>query len=290
MGGPVTAPTPVLFGLARWKTTVVLLPCAFCAWVIYLTVTLAGSRHQVQNGLVVATHFSVMDDLLRREDNVADGAAASPVVNQSWPLIRAQFDSAQQILRADAPLTQVMEPNIDELRVAAADIDKLTRELANQELAGRGRADSLARVRVLNAHVADLLAETREQLRARLATLVVDVGHSWTKLAIIALVSMILAFTTTLLLLAYGSVLVGGKRLATDNRQLRAKVKQLEGILPVCSHCKRIRDDAAARRPIEAYVGQHPHTAFNAGMCVSCYEAYGMPEPKPATRERSATH
>ncbi|MGH7524674.1 MAG: hypothetical protein ACREK8_10240 [Gemmatimonadales bacterium] len=286
----MTAPTPVLFGLARWKTTVVLLPCAFCAWVIYLTVTLAGSRHQVQNGLVVATHFSVMDDRLRREDNAGDSAAASPVVNESWPLIRAQFDSAQQILRSDAPLTQITEPNIDQLRVAATDLDKLTRELANKGLAGPARADSLARVRVLNAHVADLLADTREQLRARLATLVVDVGHSWAKLAIIAVVSMILAFTTTLLLLAYGHVHVGGKRLALDNRQLRAKVKQLEGILPVCSHCKRVRDDAASRRPIEAYVGQHPNTTFHAGMCLSCYEAYGVPEPKPTIRERSARH
>ena len=284
----MTAPTPVLFGLARWKTTVVLLPCAFCAWVIYLTVALAGSRHQVQNGLGVATHFSVMDDLLRREDNPAGGAASSPMVNDSWPLIRAQFDSAQQILRSDAPLAQIVEPHIDELRVAAGDLDKLTRELANRELAGPRRDDSLARVRALNTHVADLLADTREQLRARLATLVVDVGHSWNALAIIAVVSMILAFTTTLLLLAYGRVLVGGKRLTLDNRQLRAKVKQLEGILPICSHCKRVRDDAAARRAIEAYAGQHPNTTFNAGMCVPCYEAYGVPQPKPVTRERSA--
>ena len=282
---PESRPRFLLLGLVPWKAALLLIPCAFCVWVAVLTVGLAGSRNQVQNGLLVASHFSVMDDMLRREANPLDVGPTAAAVENSWPVVRAQFDSAQRILEHDAPLSEVMEPYVDQLRVVTMDLDSVTRVLPSGRTAGSARDALLSRVRVLNARASDLLAATRERLRARLATLVIEVGRRWKALALIAVASMVLAIANTLLLVAYGRSLAGGRRLSIDLRQSRAKIKDLERMLPICSHCKRLRDDAEARNEVELYVSRHPHTMFNLGVCPACYAAYGTPGSKPLARD-----
>lgn len=49
-----------------------------------------------------------------------------------------------------------------------------------------------------------------------------------------------------------------------------AKVKQLEGILPICSHCKRIRDDEGVWRDVAVYVRDHSNAEFSHGICPVC--------------------
>jgi len=274
---PESRPRFIVLGLPPWKAALLLIPCAFCVWVAVLTVGLAGSRNQVQSGLLVAAHFSVMDDLLRREANPLDTGPTPAAVENSWPVIRAQFDSAQRILEHDAPLSEIMEPFVDQLRVVAMSLDSISRALPARRAAGPVRDALLSRVRVLNARASDLLAATRERLRAQLAKLVVDVGRRWKALALIAVISVVLAIGNTLLLVAYGRSLAGGRRLSIDLRQSRAKIKDLERMLPICSHCKRLRDDAEARKEVELYVSHHPQTMFNLGVCPSCYAAYGAP-------------
>ncbi len=44
----------------------------------------------------------------------------------------------------------------------------------------------------------------------------------------------------------------------------------LQGMLPVCSHCHRVRDDKGAWRQIEAYVRDHTGTEFSHGICQGC--------------------
>lgn len=286
---PESRPRFLLLGLAPWKAALLLIPCAFCVWVAVLTVGLAGSRNQVQSGLLVATHFSVMDDLLRREANPLDTGPTAAAVENSWPVIRAQFDSAQRILEHDASLSEIMEPFVDQMRVVAMSLDSINRALASPRAAAPVRDALLSRVRVLNARASDLLAATRERLRAQLANLVIDVGRRWKALALIAVVSVVLAIGNTLLLVAYGRSLAGGRRLSIDLRQSRAKIKDLERMLPICSHCKRLRDDAEARKEVELYVSHHPHTMFNLGVCPSCYAAYGTPGMNRLERDESGT-
>ena len=96
---------------------------------------------------------------------------------------------------------------------------------------------------------------------------------------------MVLAIANTILLVAYGRSLAGGKRLSIDLRQSRAKVKDLERMLPICSHCKRLRDDVEARREVELYVSQHPHTMFNLGVCPTCYATYGASGVRQLARD-----
>lgn len=49
-----------------------------------------------------------------------------------------------------------------------------------------------------------------------------------------------------------------------------AKVKQLSGLLPICAHCKRIRDDKGDWQQVEVYVHEHSQADFSHGICPEC--------------------
>ena len=58
---------------------------------------------------------------------------------------------------------------------------------------------------------------------------------------------------------------------------LVSHLKQLQGLLPVCSHCHRIRDDQGTWRQVEAYVRDHSEAEFSHGICPECLvEHYPM--------------
>jgi hypothetical protein len=48
------------------------------------------------------------------------------------------------------------------------------------------------------------------------------------------------------------------------------QIKQLEGLLPICSSCKKIRDDKGYWNQIETYVMQHANVNFTHGICPDC--------------------
>ncbi|QEM67555.1 hypothetical protein FO488_04920 [Geobacter sp. FeAm09] len=65
------------------------------------------------------------------------------------------------------------------------------------------------------------------------------------------------------------------RELADKVRQLEealANVKQLEGIIPICMHCKKIRDDEASWQQLEQYISSHSEARFSHGICPECYE------------------
>ena len=54
--------------------------------------------------------------------------------------------------------------------------------------------------------------------------------------------------------------------------QALAEVKKLSGILPICAHCKKIRDDKGYWQQVEAYINKHSEAQFSHGICPQCYE------------------
>ena len=56
----------------------------------------------------------------------------------------------------------------------------------------------------------------------------------------------------------------------TELRATRAKVKVLNGLLPICSNCKKIRDDKGYWNRIEAYIHDHSEADFTHGICPIC--------------------
>jgi phosphoserine phosphatase RsbU/P len=52
-----------------------------------------------------------------------------------------------------------------------------------------------------------------------------------------------------------------------------ARVQQLQGLLPICSYCKRIRTDDNYWQQLETYVSHHSDARFSHGICPECLEA-----------------
>jgi len=51
-----------------------------------------------------------------------------------------------------------------------------------------------------------------------------------------------------------------------------ANVKQLKGLLPMCSYCKKIREDAGYWQQLETYISEHSDAEFSHGVCPTCFE------------------
>jgi hypothetical protein len=49
-----------------------------------------------------------------------------------------------------------------------------------------------------------------------------------------------------------------------------AEIKQLAGLIPICCHCKKIRDDAGYWHQVEAYIQHHTDARFSHGICPDC--------------------
>ncbi len=70
-----------------------------------------------------------------------------------------------------------------------------------------------------------------------------------------------------------------------DLRQALDEVKTLHGLLPICSHCKKIRDDRGYWEELETYLEQHTEVDFSHSLCPSCLEAL-YPEYAPEVLAR----
>lgn len=47
-------------------------------------------------------------------------------------------------------------------------------------------------------------------------------------------------------------------------------VRQLQGLLPICMHCKQIRDDSSNWHPLEQYIERRSEAAFTHSLCPGC--------------------
>ena len=80
-------------------------------------------------------------------------------------------------------------------------------------------------------------------------------------------VSLIIAF------IASRRVLKDKNALLDNNNKLKKaldEIKVLRGIIPICSHCKHIRDDKGMWKRIEEYVHAHSEARFSHGICPDC--------------------
>jgi hypothetical protein len=50
------------------------------------------------------------------------------------------------------------------------------------------------------------------------------------------------------------------------------RISTLEGIIPICASCKKIRDDAGEWHPVEAYVASRSGAEFSHGLCPDCQQ------------------
>lgn len=66
----------------------------------------------------------------------------------------------------------------------------------------------------------------------------------------------------------------GREQLISELREALAQVKTMSGLLPICTHCKKIRDDKGYWNQIEAYIETHSDVDFSHSICQECAEKF----------------
>ena len=60
------------------------------------------------------------------------------------------------------------------------------------------------------------------------------------------------------------------------------EIKTLQGLIPICMHCHKIRDQGDAWQGLENYIEANSAATFTHGLCPDCLEEhYPEPEPEP---------
>lgn len=69
-------------------------------------------------------------------------------------------------------------------------------------------------------------------------------------------------------------------RLRVAERILRytTEISNLESMLPICSYCKKVRDDNNYWQQVESYIMQQTGTSFSHSVCPACYESVVKPQ------------
>jgi DNA-binding response OmpR family regulator len=62
-------------------------------------------------------------------------------------------------------------------------------------------------------------------------------------------------------------------------------VKQLQGMLPICSYCKKIRNDQNYWEQVEDYVTDHTEAIFSHSVCPECHEKHIKPQLEKLAEE-----
>lgn len=75
--------------------------------------------------------------------------------------------------------------------------------------------------------------------------------------------------------------------LIAELQKALATIKKLHGILPVCSSCKKIRDDNGLWKEMEVFISEHSEADFSHGYCPDCgkkaleeFKAFKKPRKK----------
>ncbi len=76
-----------------------------------------------------------------------------------------------------------------------------------------------------------------------------------------------------LLLSTYETILYKNRELERINKELKealSTITQLQGMLPICSNCHKIRDDDGYWHRVEEYIEQHSDVTFTHSLCPEC--------------------
>jgi DNA-binding response OmpR family regulator len=80
------------------------------------------------------------------------------------------------------------------------------------------------------------------------------------------------------------------KAKVTELESTRTHVHQLQGLLPICMHCRKVRDDEDTWHKLETYIEQHSEARLTHSLCSDCLaEHYPRFEKSVNEKQRSGT-
>lgn len=60
----------------------------------------------------------------------------------------------------------------------------------------------------------------------------------------------------------------------TEKKLSAMEIRTLRGILPLCSHCKKVREDNGYWRRVDEYIQEHTETDISHSVCPDCMKAF----------------
>ena len=82
--------------------------------------------------------------------------------------------------------------------------------------------------------------------------------------------------------------LVNRLRVAERILGFAKQIRQLKELLPICSYCKKIRDDQNYWQQIESYIHNHTGSDFSHSICPECYDTVVRPQIDALKKARTA--
>lgn len=79
-------------------------------------------------------------------------------------------------------------------------------------------------------------------------------------------------------------IIIAGVVVVFITSRLVVKIKHLEGLLPICASCKKIRNEAGQWVRFEDYIYEHSDADFSHAVCPECLKTY-YPDMIPAEQE-----
>lgn len=79
-------------------------------------------------------------------------------------------------------------------------------------------------------------------------------------------------------------------RVAERILKFATQVRELEAFLPICSYCKKVRDDQNYWTQIETYINQRTGSEFSHSVCPDCYTRMIVPELERLRATMPAAH
>jgi hypothetical protein len=77
------------------------------------------------------------------------------------------------------------------------------------------------------------------------------------------------------------------EKLINELQEALANIRTLKGLIPICSSCKKVRDDKGYWQQVEVYVRDHSEAEFTHGICPDCfrklYPTYKLHEEDTST-------
>jgi len=67
-----------------------------------------------------------------------------------------------------------------------------------------------------------------------------------------------------------GLIVITAHRIEYELNKAKDEIKILTGLIPICSVCKKIRDEAGNWNPLEAYISDHTDVIFSHSLCPDC--------------------
>ncbi|HNX58011.1 MAG TPA: hypothetical protein PKK43_02860 [Spirochaetota bacterium] len=72
----------------------------------------------------------------------------------------------------------------------------------------------------------------------------------------------------------FGMIAMIVERISVRAEESEIRAKHLEGLLPICSYCKKIRDGENTWHSVEVYIREHSEAVFSHGICPDCLKKH----------------